>query len=113
MFILRIEIRVIFRFSVTYVSNLTFNSILVIGSRELECCICKTKVNNGSNTGRILTRLTLDASGYDASSANEIDICVCQKCKAKGIKPKTVTYVFNLNTFWMIKYHFFNFYTRS
>uniref|UniRef100_A0A915PM23 SANT domain-containing protein n=1 Tax=Setaria digitata TaxID=48799 RepID=A0A915PM23_9BILA len=47
--------------------------------------------SNGSNTGRILTRLTLDASGYDASSANEIDICVCQKCKAKGIKPKTVT----------------------
>ncbi|VDM96193.1 unnamed protein product [Thelazia callipaeda] len=67
------------------------NDITIVGSRELECCICKTKVNSGSNTGRIITRLTLDASGYDASSANEIDICVCQKCKAKGIKPKTVT----------------------
>uniref|UniRef100_A0A1I7VA67 SANT domain-containing protein n=1 Tax=Loa loa TaxID=7209 RepID=A0A1I7VA67_LOALO len=67
------------------------NDITIVGSRELECCICKAKVNSGSNTGRILTRLTLDASGYDASSANEIDICVCQKCKAKGIKPKAVT----------------------
>ncbi|VDO31403.1 unnamed protein product, partial [Onchocerca flexuosa] len=67
------------------------NDVTIVGSRELECCICKAKVNSGSNTGRILTRLTLDASGYDASSANEIDICVCQKCKAKGIKPKTVT----------------------
>ncbi|MCP9258619.1 hypothetical protein DINM_001637 [Dirofilaria immitis] len=67
------------------------NDVTIVGSRELECCICKAKVNNGSNTGRVLTRLTLDASGYDASSANEIDICVCQKCKAKGIKPKAVT----------------------
>lgn len=58
---------------------------------------------SGSNTGRVLTRLTLDASGYDASSANEIDISVCQKCKAKGIKPKTVTYVFNLTIYWMMK----------
>ncbi|VDK85178.1 unnamed protein product [Litomosoides sigmodontis] len=67
------------------------NDVTIVGSRELECCVCKAKVISGSNTGRILTRLTLDASGYDASSANEIDICVCQKCKAKGIKPKTVT----------------------
>ncbi|CAG9540398.1 unnamed protein product, partial [Cercopithifilaria johnstoni] len=67
------------------------NDVTIVGSRELECCICKAKVVSGSNTGRILTRLTLDASGYDASSANEIDICVCQKCKAMGIKPKTVT----------------------
>uniref|UniRef100_A0A0R3RWX1 SANT domain-containing protein n=1 Tax=Elaeophora elaphi TaxID=1147741 RepID=A0A0R3RWX1_9BILA len=67
------------------------NDVTIVGSRELECCICKAKVISGSNTGRVLTRLTFDASGYDASSANEIDICVCQKCKAKGIKPKTVT----------------------
>lgn len=71
----------------------SYYPLLVVGSREFECCMCKMKVSSGSNTGRILTRPTLDASGYDASSANEIDIRVCQKCKAKGMKPKVVTYV--------------------
>lgn len=66
--------------------------VAVVGSREFECCMCKMKVNSGSNLGRVFLRTSLDSSGYDASPANEIEIRVCEKCKSKGMKPKTATY---------------------